>query len=65
MLPVIVRGYPLPLLVALTMAPSATGVCPALVPEVVALTPDERAATPVTVKRKIASLNAAVLGACP
>jgi hypothetical protein len=45
-------------------APSASGVCPALVPEVVALTPDELAATPASVKRKIAGINAAVLAAC-
>lgn len=47
-----------------TRPPSATGLCPALVPEVIDLSPDERAATPAAVKRKIVSLNAAVLGAC-
>lgn len=47
-----------------TRPPSATGLCPALVPEVVSLTREELAATPVSVKRKIVSLNAAVLGAC-
>lgn len=44
--------------------PSASGLCPAIVPEVVVMTPDERAATPASVKRKVARINAAVLGAC-
>lgn len=44
--------------------PSASGLCRTTVAQVIELTPDEHEQTPLTVQRKIANLNAAVLGAC-
>ena len=66
------RPPPMPVVLAMAILtacssgrpPSATGLCGVLVSEVAVLTPDERAATPASVKRKVAALNAAVLGAC-